>query len=191
MKKACNVSNKCVTLPKILSVFVYSLIQTYIYLYSIYNSNQQVNKESLSKTSRHSQQKSCQLKKLKENNRFSIATKYYFYILLNIITANSSQQFTADQSIGLQRHTNEIKSFHREDCILLWPCEKLLLDGKRFFLLVLIENKLGCNLNPRRGSFSVPVTNLSILPRSTLPLLPPLMNIKKSVHNGFHKFKNH
>ena len=111
MKKACNVSNKCVTLPKILSVFVYSLIQIYIYLYSIYNSNQQVNKESLSKTSRHSQQKPCQLKKLKENNRFSIATKYYFYILLNIITANSSQQFTADQSIGLQRHTNEIKSF--------------------------------------------------------------------------------
>ena len=152
MKKACNVSNKCVNLPKILAVFTYGFIQTYIYLDAIYNSNQQVNKESLSKTSRHLQQKSCQLKnittiaakinysknqlqqksitakilqlkKLKENNRFSIAIKYYFYILLNIIIANSSQQFTADQSIGLQRHSyiNEIKSFHREDCILPWP----------------------------------------------------------------------
>ena len=40
---------------------------------------------------------------------------------------------------------------------------QVLLDGKKFFLLVLIKNKLGCNLNPRRGSFSVPVTSLSIL----------------------------
>ena len=126
MNKARNVSNKCVNLPKILTVFIYSFIQTYIYLYPIYNSKltkQQVNKGSLSESSRYLQQKSCQLKKLKENNRFSIAIKYYFYILLNIIIANSSQQFTADQSIGLHRHshTNETKSFHREDYILPWP----------------------------------------------------------------------
>ena len=123
MEKASNVSNKSINLPKILAVFIYSFIQTYIYLYPIYNSNQQVNKESLSETSRHLQRKFCHLKKLKENNRFSIAIKYYFYILLNIIIANSSQQFTADQSIGLKRHShiNEIKSFHREDCILPWP----------------------------------------------------------------------
>ena len=62
---------------------------------------------------------------------------------------------------------------------------------QKIFSLVLIKNKLGCNLNPRRGSFSIPVTNLSILPRSTLPLLPPVMNIKISVHNGFHNFRNH
>ena len=82
MKKAFNVSNKCVNLPKILAAFTHGFIQTYIYLHPIYNSNYQVNKESLSKTSRQLQQKSCQLKKLKENNRFSIAIKYYFYILL-------------------------------------------------------------------------------------------------------------
>ena len=54
---------------------------------------------------------------------FSIAIKYYFYILLNIITAISLQMFTADQGIALQRHSsiNEIKSVHREDCILPWP----------------------------------------------------------------------
>ena len=39
MKKACNVSNKCVNLPKILAVFTYGFIQTYIYLDAIYNSN--------------------------------------------------------------------------------------------------------------------------------------------------------
>ena len=78
-------------LPKILAVFIYGFIQNYIYLYPIYNSNQQVNEDSLFETSRHLQQKICQLKKLKENNCFSIAIKYYFYILLNIIIANSSQ----------------------------------------------------------------------------------------------------
>ena len=62
---------------------------------------------------------------------------------------------------------------------------QVLLDGKKFFSLVLIKKKLGCNLNPRRGSFSVPVTNFSILLRLTLPLLPPVMNIKISVHNDF------
>ena len=86
MKKAYNVSKKCVNLPKILAVFIYSFIQTYIYLYSIYNSNQQVKKESLSETSQHLQQKSSQLKKLKETNRFSIAIKSYFYIFRIITT---------------------------------------------------------------------------------------------------------
>ena len=123
MKKACNVSNECVNLPKILAVFIYGFIQTSIYRYPIYNPNQQVNKESLSKTLRYLQQKSCQQKKLKEDHRFPIAIKHYLYILLNIIIANSSQQFTADQSIGLQSHgnTNEIKSFHQENCTLAWP----------------------------------------------------------------------
>ena len=41
------------------------------------------------------------------------------------------------------------------------------------------------------GSFSIPVTNLSILPRVTLPLLPPVMNIKVSVLKSFHKFRKH
>ena len=68
---------------------------------------------------------------------------------------------------------------------------QVLLDGKKFFSLVLIKNKLGCKLGPRRGSFSVPITNLSMLPRSTLPLLPPVMNIEISVHNAFYKFRNH
>ena len=123
MKKACNNSNKCVNLPKILAVFNIRFYSNLYLSLSNYNSSQQVNKESSSKTPGHLQQKSCQLKKLKENNRFSITIKYYFYILLNIIIANSSQQFTADQSIGLQRHShiNEIKSFHREDCTLPWP----------------------------------------------------------------------
>ena len=53
-----------------------------------------------------------------------------------------------------------------------------VIGRQKVFLLVLIKNKLGCNLNHRRGSFSVPVMNWSILPRSTLLLLPPVMNIK-------------
>ena len=39
MKKACNVSNKCVNLPKITAVLIYGFIQTFIYLYPICNSN--------------------------------------------------------------------------------------------------------------------------------------------------------
>ena len=39
MKKACNVSNKCVNLPKILAVFVYGFIKIHIYFYPIYYSN--------------------------------------------------------------------------------------------------------------------------------------------------------
>ena len=123
MKKAYNVLNKCVNLPKIFAVFIYGFIKTYIHLYPIYNSNQEVDKDSLSKIPRHLQQKSYQLEKLEENNCFSFAIKYGFYILLTIMIANSSQQFTADQGIGLQRHNhiNEIKSFDREDSILQWP----------------------------------------------------------------------
>ena len=177
---------------------MYSFIQTYIYLYPIYNSKQQVNKESSSKTSQYLQQKSCQLEKLKENNCFSIAIKYYFYILLNIIIANSSQQFTAGQSIALQRHSsiNEISLFIGKTVFCRGPGQiqaimQVFLDGKTFFLFVLIKNKLGYNLNPRTGSFAVPVMNLSIPPRSTLPLLPPVMDIKISAHNCFHKFRNH
>ena len=43
-EKSCNVWNKWVNLPKILAVFMYGFIKTYIYLYPIYYSNLQVNK---------------------------------------------------------------------------------------------------------------------------------------------------
>ena len=68
---------------------------------------------------------------------------------------------------------------------------QVLLDGKKFSSFVLIKNKLGCKLNTRGGSFLNPVMNFSIFPRSTLPLAKPVMNIEISVHNGFHKFRNH
>ena len=74
MKKAC----------KILEVFIYCLIKTYIYVYPIYNSNYQINTENSSETSQHSQQKSHQYQQHWCQNRCS---EYRCNVIIGILKA--------------------------------------------------------------------------------------------------------
>ena len=50
---------------------------------------------------------------------------------------------------------------------------QVLLVGKKFCESATMKFKLSCSLKHRKGSFSAPVANLSMLLRLTKPLLPP------------------